>query len=150
MKGLKNGSIDYKVVYDPLFHSIFQDSSIYPLEMMAGDRFVAAKFYDCSEEKSIQERRQTYFIESFKSFDSTIWLITFLLAIIISGMVPKHIKWNGIDSRTPSGNSYRIFMTYVLNQPYMKEINAISSILSMIMCSHVFFIVINYFSKRLQ
>lgn len=150
MEGLKNGSIDYKVVYEPLFHPIFQELSIYPMEIMASDRFVAATFYNCSEEKSIQEQRQTEFMESFKSFDSIVWLITFLLAIVISGLVSKHMKWNGISSYTPSGNGNWIFITYILNQPCMKEVNAISSILSMVICSYVFFIVINCFGNCIK
>lgn len=86
---------------------------------MAGDRLVAATLYDCSEEKSIQEQRQTDFIKSFKSFDSAVWLITFLLAVIIPGLLSKHMEWNGINSYTPSGNGYWIFITYILNQLYL-------------------------------
>ena len=97
--------------------------SIYPLFLTEGSRMVLTTEYNCSLTKSTMEQRQTDIMESVYGFSINTWILTWSIAILMSILIHRHLKWNQINPRSPKGSSSWMIFSYIFNQPNMKDIN---------------------------
>lgn len=99
-----------------------------------------ATVYNCSHQKSMEAQHQVDFAESVFAFTPSTWLVTIAITFLLCLVIRFHCTMNKVGKVSESW----IIFTNIVSQPVAIDINFITRIISLIINTFVFFVVICY------
>lgn len=123
------------------YNLIPADQSVIPLQELSQEGLFITSPYNCSRDKAIEDSVKQDIMDSiYVSLD--VWLTILATVCTIAVMVNVHFKNHRLRPPGPETSSIWTVLSFLLLQPSMREVNWTSKLLSLVMATLAFLVIV--------